>query len=87
MEFSGFGVFPERLYEQVEPGIILPLWALHIDIIWRNPVPMDVMVCEPHQSDGNPNIDVYVRPRLGLLPLCCKAAGYTFQGIHCLHTQ
>ena len=46
----------------------------------RYPGPPDAPVCGPHQSDDNHNIDVSARPRVGLLPLCCKATGYLFQG-------
>ena len=53
----------------------------------RYPGPPDAPVCGPHQSDDNHNIDVSARPRVGLLPLCCKATGYLFQGICHLHTQ
>ena len=49
--------------------------------------PTDALMCGPHQSDGNPILDVSARPQVGLLPLCYEAAGYTFQGIHSLHIQ
>ena len=76
---SGFGVFPVRLSEQVDTGTVLPLQALHTDLMFRQPRPLDALVCGPHQSDGNPTLGLSARPRLGLLPLCCKAAGYPFQ--------
>ena len=44
-------------------------------------------MCGPAQSYGDPTLDVSVRPRVGLTPLCCKAGVYSFQGIQRLHTQ
>ena len=44
-------------------------------------------MCGPHQSDGNPNLELTARPRLLLPPLCGEATGYTFQGSCRLHTQ
>ena len=41
----------------------------------------------PHQIDGNPTIDVSVRPILGLPLLCCEATVYHFQDSRNLHTH
>ena len=77
---DGFGVSPTRLYEQVDLLAVLLLQALHADLMWCPPGPLDAPICGPHQSDGNPTIDISARPRVGLPPLCCEATGYPFQG-------
>ena len=74
-----------RLPEEVDPGAVFPLRLLDDNILRRHPGPLDSPVCGPHQSDGDTDIYVSARPRVGLPPLCCKAAGYPFQGSRCLH--
>ena len=76
-----------RLTEEVDTGAVLPLQALDANLMRRYPVPPDAPECGPHHSDGDPNLDVSTRTRIGLPPLCCTATGYTFQGGCCLHTQ
>ena len=76
-----------HLPEEVDPGAIFPLTALDASIVRWHPGPPDAPVCGPHQSDGYPNLDVSVRPILGLPPIFCEAEGYLFQGSHCLHTH
>ena len=49
--------------------------------------PPDALVCGLHQSDVNHTLDATTHPRVGFLPLCCKLAGYLFQGSPQLHTQ
>ena len=46
---------------------------------------MQTAVSGAHQGDGNPNLDVSTRLRLGLPPLGCQATGYPFQGSRRLH--
>ena len=76
MEVSwGLGVFPARLSEEFHSGAVLPLRALHTDLLCRHPGPPYELVCGPNQSDGNTTLDVSARPRVGLPPLCCEAAG------------
>ena len=40
-----------------------------------------------HQSDGNPNLDITARHRVGLPALCVQATRYPLRGSHHLHTQ
>ena len=75
------------LPEEVEPGSVFPLQELDANLVLRHPGPPDAPLCGPHQSDGDPNIDVSARPRVGLPPLFCDMTGYPFQGSLCLHTQ
>ena len=58
----GFGVPWECLPEYVEPGAVFPLWALNAYLMRRHPGTPDTLMCGPHQSDGNPTLDVSVRP-------------------------
>ena len=60
---------------------------LHDDPMFEHPGPPDAPVCGPYQIYGSPALDVSTRPRVGLLPLCCEADGYPFQGIPHPHTQ
>ena len=85
--FSWPGYLSARLPEEVDPGAIFPLRELDANLVLRQPGPPDAPVCGLHQSDGNPTLDVSVRPGVGLLPLCCEADDYPFQGSRCLHTQ
>ena len=65
-------------------------WArrwMYAYIVSRQPGPPDAPVCGPHQSDGDPSLEVSKHPRVVLLPICCEADGYTFQGSRHLHTQ
>ena len=86
-EFSRSGVLPSRLSEQVEPGAFLPLQAMYADLVWRHLGSLDAPVCGPHQSDGNPDLDVSALPIVGLLSLCLELTDYPFYGSLCLHTQ
>ena len=79
MEVSlGLG-FPALLSEQVDSGAVLPLQALHSDLMCRHPGTLDALVCGPQKSDGNPTLHVSARPRVGLLPLCCEESGCPFR--------
>ena len=60
---------------------------MHADPMRRLPVSPDALMCGPHQSDGNPTLDLTARPGVGLLLLCVQATGYTLQGFRRLHTQ
>ena len=82
---SWTGDISARLPEYVEPGAVFPLQALDANIVRRHPGPLDAPVCDPHQIDGDPDIYVSTRPRVGFPPLCCRAAGYPFQGSRRLH--
>ena len=83
--FARSGDIPAHLYEQVEPGAVLPLRAMYADLVRRQPGPPDAPVCGPHQNDGNPTLDVSECPGVGLPPICCKEAGYPFQGSSCIN--
>ena len=72
--FSGFGAFLERLLEEVYSGAVLPLQALHTDIMCPPTGPLDAPVCGLHQSDGNPTLEISARTRVGLIPFFCKVA-------------
>ena len=76
----GLGVPQKRLPEQVQPDAVFPLWELNTDPMLRHPESPDAPMCGPHQSDGNPTLDVTARPRVGLRPLCGQATSYSFQG-------
>ena len=76
-----------RLLEDVEPGAVFPLQALYNNIVLRHPGPPDAPVCGPHQSDGDPTLNVSVSTRLGLPPLFDEATSYPLQGSRRLHTQ
>ena len=84
---AGFGVLPARLFVQVDPGSAFPLRAMHTDFMCQNSGPLDALLYCTYQSDRNPTLDIYARPRVEFLPLCCKADGCTFQGSYHLHTQ
>ena len=47
----------------------------------------DSPLCGPHQSDGNPTLDVSAHPSVGFSPLCCEVTGYPLQYIRFFHTQ
>ena len=79
-EFSWPGYILMHLPEEVDPGTVFPLRALYVNLVLWHPGPPDAPVCGLHQSDGDPTIDVYSRPRVGLPPLCCYATGNPFQG-------
>ena len=85
--FDMSGDLPARIYEQVNTSAILPLRALDADLVLQHHGPPDAPVCGPHQSDGDPNIDVSAHHGVGLTPLYCEAAGYPFQGSRIHHTQ
>ena len=70
----GLGFFLEGLSEEVQSGAILQMWALHADLMCRNPGPPDASVFGTHQSDRNTTFDVSARPRVWLPPLFCEAA-------------
>ena len=67
--------------------VCFQLWALHADLIRLQPGSPDVPMCGPHQSDGNPTLDVTILPQVGLPPLCGQTTGYLLQGIRRLHTH
>ena len=50
------------LPEYVEPVAVFPLRALGTYHVRRQPGPPDETVCGPHQSDGDPTIDVSTCP-------------------------
>ena len=75
----------ERLHEEVELVAVFPLQALEADIVRQYPGPPDAPVCGPHQSDGDPTLDVSACPGVGMLPLCCEADGHPLQGSRRLH--
>ena len=75
------------LPEDFEPSTVFPLRALDTNFVCQHPGPLDAQVCGPHQSDVDPTLDVYARPRVGLSPLCCVATGYHFWVIRRLHPQ
>ena len=79
--------FLARLSEEVEGGNVLPLWMLHADPMRWHSGPPDAPVCGLHQINGNLTLDLYAYPQVGLLPICCEAAGYNFLGSRCLHIQ
>ena len=81
------GDLSARLHEEVDTGNFFPLQALDANLVRRNPGTLDAPVCDLHQSDGDTDIDISERPRVGFLPLCCEAAGYPFQGSRRLNTQ
>ena len=54
-----------RLPEEVDSGAVFPLRALDANILHRHLVTPDVMVCGLHQNDGDHNLDVSARPRVG----------------------
>ena len=56
-----------HLPEEVESGTIFPLQAMDTNLVRQNPGPLDAPVCVPHQSYGDPTIDVSARPRVVLL--------------------
>ena len=70
--FARSGDIPAHLYEQVEPGAVLPLRVMYGDLVRRKPGPPDAPVCGPHQNYGNPTLDVSEFPGVGLPPICCK---------------
>ena len=64
-----------RLPEQVYPIAVVPLRELAADLVRQHPGTPDSPVCGPHQSNGDPTLDVYARPGVGLPPICCEADG------------
>ena len=68
------------LPEEVEPGSVFSLRALDANLVHWHSEPLDTLVCGLYQSDGYPTIDLSARFRVRLLPLCCEATGYSFQG-------
>ena len=51
----------EHLPEKVDTGAVFPLRVLYANLVRRHPVPPDALVCGPHQSDGDPTLDVSAR--------------------------
>ena len=76
-----------RLPEQIDPGAVFPLQVLDANLVHRHLGTPDAPVFGPHQSYGDPTLEVSARPGVELPPLCCEADGYHFQGSHCLNTQ
>ena len=72
---QGLGVFLACLSEEVQYDIAFPLGLLHAHFVCWHPEPLYALVCGPHQSDGNTNLDVSTRPIVGLPPLFCEADG------------
>ena len=68
----------KRLPEEVDPRLVFPLRDLDADLMCRHPGPLYAPACGPHQSYGNPALDVSAHPGVGLPPLCCKADSYPF---------
>ena len=73
--------------EEVEDDPILPLQTMYSDIVRRHPGGPDAVMCGTDQSDGHPTINVAALPRVGLLPFCCKDAGYAFICSFRLHAK
>ena len=65
----------DRLPKEVDPVAVFPLHMMDANPVRWTLYPPDAPVCGPHQSDGDPTLDVSARPRVGLPPLCCKATG------------
>ena len=78
--FTWSGYLTARLPEEADPGVVLPMQALDADLLRRKPGPLDATVCAPPQIDGDPTIDLYKHPGVGLPKLFCEATGYYFQG-------
>ena len=76
-----------RLPEEVDLLAFFPLKVLDAYIVRQHIGPPDAPMCGPHQSDGDPTLEIYTLTRVGLLPICCKATGYPFQGCRLLHTK
>ena len=66
---------------------LLPTTGVECLSLRWNPGPLDAPVCGLHQIDGNPTLDIYTRPWVGLPPLCSEATGYPLQGSRLLHTH
>ena len=77
-KFARSRVLPARLSEKFDPNAVLPLQAMYADLMFLHPGPPDAQVCGPHQSDGNHTLDASARPGVGLQPIFCEEAGYTF---------
>ena len=85
--FSWPGDLLALLLEEGDPRGFFPLQVLNSNCVRRHPGSPDALVCDLHQSDGDPTLVVSARPRVGLPPICCEAAGYPFQGSFHLYTQ
>ena len=59
------------LLEYIEPDAVFLLQEMDACPLRRHPGPPDALVCGPHQSDGDPTLDVPACPSVGLPPLCC----------------
>ena len=64
-----------RLLEKVLSGAILPLQALHPDLMCRIPGLPYTLVCEPYQSDGKNTLGIFARIGVRLPPPFCEASG------------
>ena len=67
------------LPEDVDPGGVFPLQAMYTNLVRRHPGPPDAPVCGPHQSDGDPTIDVSARPIVGLMPIFARRLDILFR--------
>ena len=85
--FARYGYLPARLSKQFYPGAFLPLRAMCDNLVIQHPGPPDALVCGPHQSYGNISLNVSTCPGVGMLPLCCEAVVYPFQGRRRLQNQ
>ena len=79
--------FLSCLSEEVKTGTVLPLRYFNTDILRRNPGSQYAAVVISDQCYCNPNPYVAPRSRVGLFPLCRKAAGYEFKRSLRLHVD
>ena len=67
--FSWPGDLLARLPKEVDPGAVFPMQALDANLVRWNSGHPDATVCGSHQGYGDPNLDVSLRPGVGLPPL------------------
>ena len=63
------------LLKEDDPPAILPLGPLHTGPVCRHLGSSYAAVGDVHQSDPNPNFDVFARLRVGLFPLGGQVTG------------
>ena len=87
IEVLRFFLFPSFFPEEVATGTVLPLWSLNTDIsFWHPGTPYAAVGCSD-QWYCHPTLYIAARPRVGMFPLCRKAAGYTLRRSLRLHAK
>ena len=71
----------------MDTGIVLPLGLLNNDLVFWNPGTPGAAAGRSDQCNFRSTVYAAVHPRLGTIPICCKACSYVFKIISRLHSK